>query len=166
MVSTAPIEVIRFAASNRLCVELDYTDEQGSRSTRVIEPYSLRRTQAGDIVLHAVRSDNQQHRSYRIDRIRGARATQRPFTPRYAIELTPTGPISAPPTTSTPRLSSPRVSTRSRSSARRGPIYVYQCSYCNKKFERTTRDPKLREHKTKDGWRCPGRHGIWVDTKY
>jgi len=146
MVSTAPIEVIRFAASNRLCVELDYTDEQGKRSVRVIEPYSLRRTQSGDIVLHAVRSDNQQHRSYRIDRIRGARTTQQPFTPRYAIELTPTGPISAPSTTYAPRISSRRVSTRSRSSTRRGPVYVYQCSYCNKKFEHSTRDPKLREH--------------------
>lgn len=166
MVSTAPIEVIRFAASNRLCIELDYTDEQGKRSVRVIEPYSLRRTQAGDIVLHAVRSDNQQHRSYRIDRIRGARTTQQPFTPRYAIELTPTGPISAPPTTFAPRISSLRVSTRSRSTTRGGPVYIYQCGYCNKKFKHSTRDTKLREHKTKDGWRCPGRHGIWVDTKY
>jgi len=166
MVSTAPIEAIRFAASNRLCVELDYTDEQGKRRVRIIEPYSLRRTQAGDIVLHAVRSDNQQHRSYRIDRIRGARTTQQPFTPRYAIELTPTGPISAPPTTSTPRISAPRVSTLSRSVARKGPVYVYQCGYCNKKFEHSARDPKLREHKTKDGWPCPGRHGIWVDTKW
>ncbi len=166
MVSTAPIEVIRFAASNRLCVELHYTDEQGKRSVRIIEPYSLRRTQAGDIVLHAVRSDNQQHRSYRIDRIRGARATQRPYAPRYAIELTPTGPISAPSTTYSPRISTPRMSSRSRSSARRGPVYIYQCGYCNKKFEHSTRDPKLREHKTKDGWRCLGRHGIWVDTRY
>ena len=71
---SAPIEVIRFAASNRLCVELDYIDEQGRRGVRIIEPYSLRRTQAGDIVLHAVRADNQLHRSYRIDRIRGARS--------------------------------------------------------------------------------------------
>ncbi len=39
----------------------------------------------------------QKHRSDLIDGIRGARATQQPFTPPYAIELTPTGPISAPP---------------------------------------------------------------------
>ena len=40
MPSTAPIEVIRFSASNRLCVELDYVDEQGRRGVRIIELYS------------------------------------------------------------------------------------------------------------------------------
>ena len=144
---------------------IDRRELQGIRSVRIIEPYSLRRTQAGDIVLHAVRSDNQQHRSYRIERIRGARTTQQPFRARYAIELTPTGPISAPPTNA-PRISSPRMSTRSRSSTRTGPVYVYQCGYCNKKFEHSMPDPKLREHKTKDDWRCSGHHGIWIDTKW
>jgi hypothetical protein len=43
--STPFIEVIRFAASNHLLVELDYRDEQGNRRTRPIEAYSLRRTQ-------------------------------------------------------------------------------------------------------------------------
>ena len=166
MASSAPIEVIRFAASNRLCVELDYVDEQGRQSVRIIEPYSLRRTQAGDIVLHAVRADNQLHRSYRIDRIRGARATQRTFTPRYAVELTPTGPISAPSMSFTPRIAAPRASTRSRASGRSGPTYVYQCGLCNKRFEHSKRDPTLRAHKTMSGWPCSGRHGIWVDTKW
>lgn len=93
--STSFIEVIRFAAANRLCVDLDYVNERGTRGTRTIEPYSLRRTQEGDVVLHAVRSQNQQHRSYRVDRIRGARITQQTFTPRYAVELTATGPWTA-----------------------------------------------------------------------
>jgi predicted nucleotidyltransferase component of viral defense system len=162
MASSAPIEVIRFAASNRLCVELDYVDEQGKRGVRTIEPYSLRRTQAGDIILHAVRVDNQQHRSYRIDRIRGARATQRTFAPRYAIELTPAGPISAPMATYGPRISSP---TRSRTSGYSGPIYVYECSRCNKRFDHSKRDSALRAHKDQNGWPCSGRHGVWVDTK-
>ena len=166
MATTAPIEVIRFAASNQLCVELDYTDEQGQRSVRVIEPYSLRRTLAGYIVLHAVRADNQQHRSYRVDRIRGARATQQPFTPRYAIELTPTGPISASPVSYTPRPSAPRASTRSRVSGHSGPTYVYECGRCGKRFEHPKRDPALRAHKDKSGWPCSGRHGFWVDSKW
>jgi predicted nucleotidyltransferase component of viral defense system len=166
MASSAPIEVIRFAASNRLCVELDYIDEQGRRGVRTIEPYSLRRTQAGDIVLHAVRADNQQHRSYRIDRIRGARTTQRTFTPRYAVELTPTGPISAPPTSHTPHITAPRTSTISRTSGHSGPTYVYQCGLCSKRFEHSKRDSTLRPHKDKNDWPCSGRHGIWVDTKW
>ena len=164
MASSAPIEVIRFAASNRLCVELDYVDEQGKPGVRVIEPYSLRRTQAGDIVLHAVRADNQQHRSYRIDRIRGARATQRSFTPRYAVELTPTGPISTPPAAYTPRLAASGGTARRRGHS--GPTYVYQCGLCGKRFERSKRDSNLRPHKNKNEWPCSGRHGVWVDTKW
>ncbi len=35
----APLEIIRFAAANRLCVALDYRDEQGNVGTRAIEPY-------------------------------------------------------------------------------------------------------------------------------
>jgi hypothetical protein len=99
--SMAPIETIRFAASNRLCIELDYTDERGRRGVRIIEPYSVRRTPAGDTLLHAVRADDGGNRSYRVDRINSARATDRVFAPRYAIELTPAGPLTIPPTTRT-----------------------------------------------------------------
>ena len=90
------IETIRFAAANRLCVDLEYRDEQGRHSNRVIEPYSLRRTQVGDILLMAVRADSGEARSYRLDRIVSARATQRAFAPRYPVELTPTGPLAIP----------------------------------------------------------------------
>lgn len=50
------IETIRFAADNRLLVNLDYHDQQGKRSTRAIEAYSLRRSRAGDALLMAVRA--------------------------------------------------------------------------------------------------------------
>ncbi len=166
MTSSAPIEVIRFAASNRLCVELDYVDERGSRGVRLIEPYSMRRTQAGEIILHALRADGTGHRSYRIDRIVGARATQKSFTPTYAIELTPMGPISAPLASYSPRTSTFRAPTRSRTIRKSGPIYVYECSRCNKRFEHSKRDTTLRAHKDKNGWPCSGRHGFYVDTKW
>ena len=87
------LEVIRFAAANRLCVDLDY---QGS--IRRIEPYSLRRTKDDNIIVHAWSVDKDAHRSYRVDRIQGARTTSQVFTPRYAVELTPSGPVSIPPT--------------------------------------------------------------------
>ena len=105
----APLEIIRFAAANRLCVELDYRDEDGRAGTRTIEPYSLRRTKAGDLLLYAVRNQDGQDRSYRVDRILGARATQRIFVPRYAVELSAAGPIHAPEVSrATPaRISSP-----------------------------------------------------------
>jgi len=92
--SSLPIAafVLRLICTNRLCVDLDY---QGS--TRRIEPYSLRRTKGENIILHAWNVDKNEHRSYRVDRIQGARATNQIFTPRYAIELTPSGPVSIPP---------------------------------------------------------------------
>jgi hypothetical protein len=90
------LESIRFAAANCLCVELDYVDEQRQRGVRVIEPYSLRQTLAGDILLMACRADSGVSRSYRLDRVLGARVTQRTFVPRFAIELTASPSVSAP----------------------------------------------------------------------
>lgn len=82
------IEIIRFAAVNRLCVELDYLG-----SARRIEPYSLRRTSEGNIILHAHNVDKDEHRSYRVDRIQGARAMGQTFVPRHEIELSPEDPV-------------------------------------------------------------------------
>jgi hypothetical protein len=62
------IETVRFAAANRLLVEIDYRDQNGKRSTRAIEPYSLRRSRVGDILLMAVRAQDGQPRSYRVDK--------------------------------------------------------------------------------------------------
>lgn len=88
-----PFEVIRFAGANRLCVNLAY---HGTR--RLIEPYSLRRTRQGNLLLFAVRHNTGEDRCYRVDRIEAAEVTEEPFTPTYAVELTPSGPISEPPT--------------------------------------------------------------------
>jgi len=82
-----PLEIVRFAAANRLCVDLEYKNEH-----RLIEPYSLRKTRDGNILLHAVRQEDGQPRSYRVDRIQGATATNVPFSPKYTIELTASGP--------------------------------------------------------------------------
>lgn len=84
----APLELIRFAAANHLCVDLRYRDQQDKVNSRLIEPYSLRRTRSGALLLHAVRHVDGESRSYRVDRIIGAAATESSFVPRYAIELT------------------------------------------------------------------------------
>ena len=44
--------------------------------------------------------------------------------------------------------------------------YMFQCTYCQKKFERTQYDAALKPHKTKDGYPCPSRTGMYVTTKY
>jgi len=87
----APLEILRFAAANHLCIDLTYDG-----SVRRIEPYSLRETAEGSFVLHAIRADSGEHRSYRVDRIQNASVTRQPFAPRYVIELSPEGPLSTP----------------------------------------------------------------------
>ena len=175
------VEMIRFAAANRLLVEIDYRDKQGNRSTRAIEAYSLRRSQAGDVLLMAVRADNGQSRSYLVDSILGVRATQTPFSPRYPIELTPSGPQSVPQTTSlgsgggfgvrhTPviRRSAIRRSTRGTGFAgASGPTYVFKCSVCGKTFNKKSYDTTLNKHKNnRTGYECYGTFGTYVRTKY
>jgi hypothetical protein len=165
------LEIIRFAAGNRLCVDLEYTDEDGNHSSRIIEPYSLRQTQNEDILLHAVRAQDGNPRSYRIDRINSVSITNTVFKPRYEIELSPTGLLPVVPRYSS---SAGRVEGSSRrasklGSARRantGPTYVYRCPMCDKTFRRKIRNSKLNPHKAKDGWPCSGRTGNYEDTKY
>lgn len=90
------LEVIRFAAANHLCVQLDYTKESGERTTPTIEPYSVRRSSVGDLLLFGVKADTGESRSYRLDRIQIATVTKQPFQPRFVVELTASGPLSAP----------------------------------------------------------------------
>lgn len=155
--SRVPIEGIRFAAVNHLCVELGYDG-----STRLIEPYSLRRTRDGNLVLHSLRADSKAHRSYRIDRIQSARATTVPFTPTYAVEFSSSGPLAAPPQT---RSASASGSPRPRRAAASGPTYVIECPICRKRFRRKRMSTRLNAHKNDFGLPCPGRSGYLVDTR-
>jgi hypothetical protein len=82
-----PLETIRYAGANRLKVEVDYHPlGPGRVGPRVVEPYSLRRTSEGNLVLF-VANDHGQLRSYRVDRIVGVRPTAEPFTPRFVVEF-------------------------------------------------------------------------------
>lgn len=173
----APLEIIRFAAANRLCVSLDYESEQGHRDTRVIEPYSLRRTSEGNILQMAVKADTGEVRSYRADRIVSAAATERSFTPRYAIELTDEGPWSAPllqreqsvnwapkratsaPVRAVRRVAGPKTPAY-------GPTHHVRCSVCGKVFKRQGYDGTLNEHKNMNGQPCYGQYGTPVKTTY
>ncbi|MFV9645365.1 MAG: nucleotidyl transferase AbiEii/AbiGii toxin family protein, partial [Desulfobacterales bacterium] len=83
-----PLEKIRFAAANRLCVKLYYNNKY-----RLIEPYSLRRSKAGNLLLFAVTHNTNGLRLYRVDRIQGAEVTNETFVPQYAIELTPSSSL-------------------------------------------------------------------------
>jgi len=104
-----PLESIRFAAANRLHVNLGYN---GTR--RLIEPYSLRRTQDGHLLLGAVKAGTGEVRTYRVDRIQSVTITTRPFRPRFAVEFAATRPTPAPPIT---RSNSRRTTASSRPKA-------------------------------------------------
>jgi predicted nucleotidyltransferase component of viral defense system/DNA-directed RNA polymerase subunit RPC12/RpoP len=150
------LELIRFAGSNRLCVDLQYDG-----TVRRIEPYSLRRTKDGALILFAVKSQDGQVRSYRVDRIQGAQVAEQTFTPRYTVELAP-GEVSVPSTARRSETLSGFGSPRRSASVR----YVYRCSACGKTFHRAKPDSSLRAHKAPQGWPCPGRVGLLEETTY
>jgi predicted nucleotidyltransferase component of viral defense system len=169
------LETIRFAAANRLCVRLDYTKESGERTEPLIEPYSVRRTSAGDLLLFGVKADTGESRSYRLDRIRSATVTRQAYRPRFEVELTASGPLLAPElarTQATPtawdtdrpkaRKSNATATTRTRGARPTfgfGMSYTFACGLCGKAFKRSTYDSTLNPHKNKQGWPCPGRVG-------
>jgi predicted nucleotidyltransferase component of viral defense system len=78
------LEPIRYAGANRLKIEIDYRAEQGRHGPRLVEPYELRRTEDGNLVLLVV-NDRGQPRTYRVDRIAAVRPTDKPFTPKYVV---------------------------------------------------------------------------------
>ena len=167
----APLEVIRFAAANRLCVQLDYRKEHGQLTQPVIEPYSLRRTRDGNYVLYGVKADAGEIRRYRVDRISGASVTQRAFKARYVVEVTETGfqPVPDVATRSVAPTSSLQLpiakALRRNSTSVGGPKYQYRCTVCGKIFTRSTFDGTLNDHKNKQGYPCFGRLGTLVKTQ-
>jgi hypothetical protein len=157
--SRSNLEIIRFAAANHLCVDLAYDS-----SVRRIEPYSLRQTAEGNYVLGAIRSDSEEYRSYRVDRIQGATVTSEVFAPRYAVELTSTGPLTVAPSNAIPRLPKiRRIATRTR---HQGLTYVYRCTVCGRTFNKKRMDGALNPHKNRRGSPCHGRYGAHVRSRY
>ncbi len=140
------LDRIRFAAVNRLCVELNYMKENGERNTYLIEPYSLRVTADNNMVLYGVKLPTAEIRSFRTDRIINATVTERTFTPRYSIDFLPDGPAELSARLSTPQsLHLPQGGTRAPSSkapraakSHGGPRYVFRCTVCGKQFTRST----------------------------
>lgn len=142
-----PLETIRFAAANHLCITLGY-----GGSKRLIEPYALRLTRDGNLILYAVKTDGGELRSYRVDRMESLEVSQHPFTPRHSIELSVTGPISTPPTVR--RTHYDTGQTR----------YVIACPLCDKRFYRREYNTRLGTHNDKHGYRCAGRRGQIIHT--
>jgi predicted nucleotidyltransferase component of viral defense system len=144
---TDGLEAIRFAAANRLMVEFDYKGER-----RTVEPYSLRRPTTGNLLLYVFDRGRSAIRAFKVGEIANVHVSNVAFVPRYAIELSPGGPLHAPPlqrTTFAPLRPY-------------GPTYVYECYGCSREFRHSTRNPTLRKHQTESGGPCFGRSGYLV----
>ncbi len=77
-----PLEKARFAAVNRLCVEVGYQDR-----TFMVEPYSLRKTRSDQLILYTVVSITGSVCAYRVDQIDSLNVTATAFTPRFALDV-------------------------------------------------------------------------------
>lgn len=155
------LDRIRFAAVNRLCVEMAYRKENGERKSYLIEPYSLRITADNNVILYAVKLPSAEIRSFRTDRIIDATVTEQTFAPRYSIDFIPAGPAGA-----SSRPAAMPISTAPRKTTGGGPRYVFRCAVCDKQFTRSTYDATLKAHKDKQGTPCYGRYGIYITTNY
>jgi len=154
----APVEPIRFAAANRLCIELGY---KGTK--RLIEPYSFRRSKAGDLLLCAVKVATRETRTYRFDRIESVRVSDKSFTPVYLIELGSLTSFSAP---ELKRAAQPIHVSAAQPRPAVGITHIVKCTACGREFKRSTSSTTLREHKTKQGRPCPSRSGYLARTIY
>jgi Nucleotidyl transferase AbiEii toxin, Type IV TA system len=81
------LERVRFAARNRLCIELTY---DGIR--RLAEPYSLRRSTQGNLLLYVYELTRQgrrtdQLKAYNVARIRNVAVGAQSFAARWAVDL-------------------------------------------------------------------------------
>lgn len=93
MPGRAILNKIQFAAANHLCVEIQYRREDGKYNKYIIEPYSLRKSTAGHLLVYALKHQTKEVRSFRVDRILEAKITSQSFIPSYRVEFLPAGSL-------------------------------------------------------------------------
>lgn len=81
------LDLIRYGARNRLCVEISYHGV-----VRLTEPYSLRMPRTGNLLLYVFEHlkasvPTQTTKAYKVEEIQGVRVTEKTFRPRYPVEL-------------------------------------------------------------------------------
>jgi predicted nucleotidyltransferase component of viral defense system len=144
---SSPIEQIRFAGANRLLVSFTYNGKP-----RLAEPYSLRRSAAGQVNLFAWVHSDTHIKQFRISEIQNLQITEDAFAPRYAIELT--GSI----------IPSSRHGSKTRRAS--GPSYVFRCPVCDREFKHEGNNASLRPHQDGHGSNCAGRRGFLERVDY
>lgn len=149
---------------------------------RIVEPYALKYMQPRNrdpkeylyVFNCSGGSSPPGWRSFVAENLQSIENTDEGFEPQYPIELSKAGETPENPYLFDPnkpekaprRKSSVRSVSRTPRSFSNRVKYVYQCSYCSKRFYKSTMDGTLRAHKDKRGYACGGRRGYYVDTKY
>ena len=150
------LEALRFAGANRLLVRFTYHG-----SARLAEPYSLRQTATGNLLLYAWEIGSTHIKAFNTAEIHDLRFTETRFTPRYRVELVTGGLLSSTPTAVPIRTQTPPSSTRKAARPKTsGTVYIIACPVCSKEFRRLRNDTKLRKHKAPGGWDCSSRSGF------
>lgn len=151
-----PLEAIRFAGTNRLMVQFLYNGEQ-----RLVEPYSLRRANTGNLLLYGWEMRSGQIKAFNVVKMTQLQATTNTFIPKFRIELTGQGQLNV--ANSSRPLAYPTYNnlTPKRKSTG-GPSYTYECTRCMKKFQHSKRESKLRKHKDQYGSKCYGTYGRYI----
>jgi predicted nucleotidyltransferase component of viral defense system len=164
--SALPLEVIRFAGANRLLIEFVY---DGTR--RLVEPYSLRQSSAGNLLLYGWEQGSTHIKAFTISKMRAVRSTNIAFQPRYRVEFASAEPLSVPhapaPMPQVSHLGHRPQQRRRRQPTTLGPTYIFVCPSCQKQFRHSKNNSTLRKHKTPDGlWDCSGRRGYLISLTF
>jgi Nucleotidyl transferase AbiEii toxin, Type IV TA system len=80
--SAGPLELVRFAGSNRLLITFSYHGKH-----RVVEPYSLRRPRTGNLLLYAWEEGVGHIKAFKVHEMFGIAVTDKTFIPRFFVEL-------------------------------------------------------------------------------
>ncbi len=83
---------IRFAAANRVCIKMVYTNK-----LRTIEPLSFRQAKNENRLFYGFHREDNQTKAFILDRIQSVEVTNIPYTERHPVEITASGRISMPP---------------------------------------------------------------------
>ncbi len=169
-----PLEQIRFAAASRLLLTYEYHGKQ-----RMVEPYSLRKSKDGTILLYAW-DGGPTIKAFKVDEMRNVSVSADAFHPRYHIEITDTSAGDIPPVSTDRRahvsnyisgrseytVSKRRISAGRKYRSNNTTKYVFQCANCGKKLTKSSNDTTLRKHKYPDGYsNCTGRRGYLIETR-
>lgn len=151
---------------------------------RTVEPYSLsfkvRQDGVGHEYFYAYDRTGGRHsgpsiKSFFHTKVERLVQLDEGFEPRVEVELSKSGESIGRGYFKKPTLS-PRKRRKVGKKARRprrqpntsyhGIIYVIQCTYCARRFERKKLDTRMRTHNDKFGNDCVGRTGFLVNQKY